>query len=115
LESRGDRIRDEGRVMDVSLKRRARERGIAEYIARELHCLLGPHAPESLAENSDIVCETFSRIFDQHGIVNEAAGARILAYVPVELARLNFKFAEFDRQLNAAIRQGSDRERRHHQ
>jgi hypothetical protein len=90
--------------MDFNLKRRARERGIAEDLARELHRLLGPHSPQALAEHSDVVCETFGRIFDRHGIVNESAGARILSYVPVELARLNFKFAEFNRQLDAAIR-----------
>jgi hypothetical protein len=90
--------------MDVSLKRRSRERSIAEDLARELHRLLGPHAPEALAENSDVVCDAFSRIFDQHGIVNESSGARILGYVPKVLAQLNFKHAELHRQIDAAIR-----------
>jgi hypothetical protein len=90
--------------MDFNLKRRARERGIAEDLARELHRLLGPHSPQALAEHSDVVCETFARIFDQHGVVAESSGARILSFVPAELARLNFKYAELDRQLTAAIR-----------
>jgi hypothetical protein len=90
--------------MDVNLKRRARERGIAEAVARELHRMLGPHSPESLAENSDVVCDTFSRVFDRHGIVNESSGARILGYVPKYLAALNQDFDALNRKLDAAMR-----------
>jgi hypothetical protein len=41
--------------------------------------------------------------------VDESAAERVLHYVPAFLAELNLKFAEFDRQLDAAIRQGSTR------
>jgi hypothetical protein len=81
-----------------------RERRIAEEIASELHRVLGPIMPESLAEHRDVVCEVFDRLFDRHGIVAEAAGARILAHVPKVLARLNQSFAELNRRLDAAVR-----------
>ena len=91
--------------MDIRL--RARERRIAEEIARELHRALGPHAPEALAENSDVVCGIFSAAFDEHRVVSESSGARILAYVPAELARLNQSFADLNLKLDAAIRSRS--------
>jgi len=97
--------------------KRKRELAIASEIANELFRALGPAMmPESLGEkNRDVVEKVFGDAFDRHGVVAESSGARILGFVPSMLAKLNFKFAEFDRQLDAAIRQGSDRERRHHQ
>jgi hypothetical protein len=91
--------------MDTNLRRRSREHGIAEEIASELHRALGPTMPEALVgDNRDIVCGIFADAFDRHHVVSEASGARILKYVPSTLAKLNFEFAEFDRQLDAAIR-----------
>jgi hypothetical protein len=90
--------------MDLNFKRRSRERAIASEIANELYHALGPAMPEALAENRDVVCETFARVFDRHGIVTEASGSRILAYVPKVLADLNLKFAELKSRLDAAVR-----------
>ena len=93
--------------MDTNLRRRSHERAIAAEVANELFRALGPAMmPESLGEkNRDVVERVFGDAFDRHGVAAEASGARILAYVPAELARLNFKYAEFDRKLDAAVRQ----------
>jgi hypothetical protein len=102
------RIRDEGRVtsMDTNLRRRSRERAIAAEVANELFRALGPAMmPESLGEkNREVVERVFDSMFDKHGIVTEASGARILGFVPSMLAKLKLKYAELDRQLDAAIR-----------
>jgi hypothetical protein len=90
--------------MDVNLKRRAFERAVALKIAQDLTQALGPIMPEALAVKSDVVCRIFSDALDQNRIVDETAAERILHYVPAFLAELNFKFAELDRQLSAAIR-----------
>jgi hypothetical protein len=81
-----------------------RERQIAEEIANELHRVFGPIMPEALAEKNDAICKIFADAFDRYHVVSEASGARILAYVPKVLADLNLKFAELDRQLDAAVR-----------
>jgi hypothetical protein len=88
--------------MDWNLNRRKREREIAAEIADELHRVLGPTSPEVLAEKSDLVCGIFADSFDRHQVVSEASGERILAHVPLVLADLNRKFAELNRQLDAA-------------
>jgi hypothetical protein len=88
----------------MDFKRRKLEHAIASEIAHELHRVMGPILPEMLAEKNDVVCGIFAEAFDRHGVAAEAAGARILAAVPAELARLNFKYAEFNRQLDAATR-----------
>jgi hypothetical protein len=82
---------------------KARDRRIAEEIAHELQRVLGPILPEELAENRDAVCGVFDRVFDRHRIVNEDVGARILARVPKELARLNLQYVETNRRLNVAV------------
>ena len=89
---------------DLNVKRRNLEQSIANEIAHEIYQALGPTMPEALAKNGDVVCEVFGRAFDRHGIINEASGARILAYVPKELAVRNLQFAEINRQLVAAVR-----------
>jgi hypothetical protein len=73
----------------------AEERAIAVELAAELTKALGPVLPpEALsAKDGDVVREVFSRVFDAHGIVIEAVGARILSRLPKLLAR-----AEFNRQ-----------------
>src|ERR1035437_2911877 len=94
--------------MDVNLRRRARERAIAAEIANELAlspAMQGGLTPEPLSDNSSLVCEVFGRVCDRHQVVTEDAGARILEYVPKVLAKLNLKFADLNRQLDAAIRQ----------
>jgi hypothetical protein len=90
------RYQGEGRVK--------RERRIAEEIANELHRALGPIMPEDLGENSEVVERVFGDAFDRHHVVSESAGARVLGYVPAELARLNFKYAELQLRLDAAMR-----------
>jgi hypothetical protein len=82
-----------------------RERRIAEEIANELHRALGPIMPEDLGENSEVVERVFGDAFDRHHVVSEASGARVLGYVPAELARLNQSFADLNQKLDAAIRQ----------
>jgi hypothetical protein len=82
---------------------RARERRIAEEIARELHRAIGNLMPESLPAHGDVVRSTFGDAFDRHHIVDETVAARILARVPRTLARLNLKFAELNAQLDAAV------------
>jgi hypothetical protein len=101
MESGAGRLGVEGGVMDI--KRRVRERRIAEEIAHELHRALGAIRPEALAENRDIVCGIFADAFDRHGVAAEAAGARILKFVPKALAELNQSFAELQCRLDAAI------------
>jgi len=88
----------------ANLKRRKREQAIANEIAHELHRALGTIMPSALAQNSDVVCKVFGEAFDRNRIVDESAGARILAYVPKELAARNLQFAELNRQLAAAVR-----------
>ena len=84
---------------------RLRER-IAEYIASELHRLLGPIMPQDLAGgNGDTVRGVFGDAFDRNHVVREPVAARILARVPRELARLNLQFAELNLRLDAAVRQ----------
>jgi hypothetical protein len=90
--------------MDFNLKRRAFERAVAFKIAEDLTHTLGPILPEALAVKSDVVCRIFSDALDQNRIVDETAAERILHYVPAFLAEMNLKYAEFDRQLTAAIR-----------
>jgi hypothetical protein len=99
----------------MDFKRRKHEQAVASAIAHELHRVMGPILPEMLATRNDIVCGVFSKAFDQYKIFDEAVAARILKFVPKRLAELNLKFADFNRQLSAAIRQGGDRDRRHHQ
>jgi hypothetical protein len=82
-----------------------RERRIAEEIASELQRVLGPILPQDLGENGDTVRGVFGDAFDRHGIINETVAARILARVPKELAAMNLKFAELNRQIAAAVRQ----------
>jgi hypothetical protein len=92
--------------MDANLRRRARERQIAEEIASELRRAFGgPIMPEALGGgNRDIVCEVFGRVFDSHQILSESAAARILAHVPRYLAAQNQGFADLNLKLDAAIR-----------
>jgi hypothetical protein len=85
----------------MDIKRR--ERAIAEEIAEKIYRVQGPIAPEDL--DRDIVCGIFADFFDSHQVVAEAEGARILALVSPLLAELNLKYAELNRQLDAAIRQ----------
>jgi hypothetical protein len=86
----------------VDFNQRMRERRIAAEIAHAIQAL-GPTLPENL--DRDVVCGIFADFFDKHGIVDESAGARILAHTPKVLAKLNFKFAELNAQLDAAVRQ----------
>jgi hypothetical protein len=104
LRARGPGLFNEGHM---DLKRKARERQIAEEIANEIYHELGPVAPEALAlaKNSDIVCKVFSDAFDRHRITNEASAARILKHVPKILAGLNESFANLNQKLDAAIQQ----------
>jgi hypothetical protein len=88
----------------MDFKRRKLEHAIASEIAHELHRVMGPILPEMLATRNDIVCGVFSRAFDQYKIFDEAVAVRILKFVPKRLAELNLKFAEFNRQFDAAIR-----------
>jgi hypothetical protein len=80
------------------------ERAIASKISQELCEALGPAMPpEELMTRRDLVCETFTRVFDdQHGIVDESSAVRILGRVSKALAK-NFKAAEVNRQ-HAAMR-----------
>ena len=97
------------------MNRKARDRRVAEEIADELAKALGGPALTAIArsripsealteETRDTVGEVFGRIFDQRGIVTEAAAANILMCVPRILAK-NFKAAERNRQLDAAMPQ----------
>jgi hypothetical protein len=95
----------------MDLKRRKFEQSVASAIAHELHRVMGPILPEMLATRNDIVCGVFSTVFDQYKIFDEAVAARILKFVPKRLAELNFKFAEFNRQFNAAMRPAINPER----
>jgi hypothetical protein len=89
----------------MDFNRRTRERAIASEIAHELHRALGAIRPEELVgENRDVVEKVFGTAFDRHGVTAEAVAARILKFVPKRLAELNLKFADFNRQLDAAIR-----------
>jgi hypothetical protein len=89
---------------EANLKRK-RERAIASEVANELFRVLGAIRPEELVgENRDVVERIFGHAFDRHGVVAEASGARILEFVPKVLASLNLKYAEFNRQIDAAIR-----------
>ncbi|SIO50132.1 hypothetical protein SAMN05443247_06641 [Bradyrhizobium erythrophlei] len=84
--------------------RARRERQIGEEIATELAKASGLAMlpPEASTENQTVVEEIFTRVFDQYQI-NEAEGDRILEHTWKALARL--KFAERNRQLDAATRQ----------
>jgi hypothetical protein len=83
---------------------RTRERAIAEEISNEIHRVLRPVMPEDLGDkNQDLVCGIFAGAFDRHGVTDEAAGARILSYVPGALAELNFNFFELNRQIALAV------------
>jgi hypothetical protein len=88
--------------------RARRERQIAEEIAHEIQRrVLGPTMrPEDLVGQNETVCGVFADFFDRHQVVSEESGARILAHVPKVLAKLNFEFAERNRRLDAATRQG---------
>jgi hypothetical protein len=89
----------------MDIKRRAKERRIAELIALELNRVLGPVLPEMLAVRNDTVCGIFSAAFDSHRVVDEASAERILHFVPAYLATLNESFATLNAKLDAAIRQ----------
>jgi hypothetical protein len=93
----------------MDFRQRARERAIADEIANELHRVLGPLNPEDLEKNSATVGEVFGRVFDRHGIIDEAPAAQILARVPKELAALNLPFADLNRKLDSAIRTSAPR------
>jgi hypothetical protein len=97
--------------MDTNLRRRAFERAVALKIAQDLTHTLGPIRPESLVVMNDVVCRIFSDALDKNGVDDESAAERILHYVPAFLAQLNLKYAESDRQLNAAIRHRSHQSR----
>jgi hypothetical protein len=98
LESAG-RGGSESRMID-----KTRERAIAQEIANEIRLVLGQVMPEDLGnKNQDLVCGIFAGAFDRHRVVDEAAGARILSYVPGILAKLNFNFAELNRRLDVAV------------
>jgi hypothetical protein len=88
----------------MDFKRRKHERAVAAKIASELHRVLGPIAPETLAVKSEVTCKVFSEVFDYYG-VTESAAERILHLVPAILADLNLKFAELNSRLDAVIRQ----------
>jgi hypothetical protein len=90
-------------AMDFNLKRRAFEQAVAADVAAELFRALGPGIP--IADHSETVCRVFGAGLDRHQITTEAAAARILGFVPKYLADLNRQRAEFNRQLDAAIRQ----------
>jgi hypothetical protein len=79
------------------------ERTIASEVSHELTRLLGALAPEALMTNQTVVEETFTRVFDRHGVTNESSAVRILGRASKALAR-NFKFAERNRRLDAAMR-----------
>jgi hypothetical protein len=87
----------------MDFKQRLRERRIASEIAHEIHRVSGPTLPENL--DRDVVCGIFADFFDRHKIVDESAGARILAHTPKVLAKLNLEFAERNCRLDAAMRQ----------
>jgi hypothetical protein len=89
----------------MDFKRRARERAIALEIAQAIHSALGSSTkPEDLGEkNRDLVCAKFADAFDSHGVTDEAAGARILSYVPGVLAELNYSFYELNRKIDIAV------------
>ena len=84
--------------------RRAKERRIAEEIARELHRVMGPFVPEMLTIKSDAVAAIFTAAFDSHNVVDERAAERILHHVPVVLADLNREYAELNSRIDAAMR-----------
>jgi hypothetical protein len=88
----------------MDFKRRKFEQSVASEIAHEIYRTLGPTMPEALAVKSDVICRVFGEAFDRHGVVTESAAERILSFVPAELAALNFRFADFNRQLTVAIR-----------
>ena len=84
--------------------RRAKERRIAEEIARELHRVMGPFVPEMLATKNAVIHKVFADAFDLHSVTDEPSAGRVLAHVPKALAGLNLKFAELQRRLAAAVR-----------
>jgi hypothetical protein len=80
------------------MSRKARDSRIAAVIGEELTKALGPVIrPEALTEHSDVVCEVFGRVFDQHGVVTEWVAANVLKCVPRVLAK-----AELARRRDAA-------------
>ena len=89
----------------MDLRRRTRERQIAEGIAAELHRVMGPILPEMLATKNAVIHKVFADAFDFYSVTDEPSAGRILAHVPKALAGLNLKFAELQRRLDAAMRQ----------
>ena len=89
----------------MDLRRRTRERQIAEGIAAELHRRMGPILPEMLATKNAVIHKVFADAFDLHSDTDEPSAGRILAHVPKALADLNREFAVLNRQLDFAIRQ----------
>ena len=88
----------------MDIRQMTRERRIAREIADELYRAIGPTMPETLGDHGDLVREIFGKVFDRHGIANEATAARILAKVPKLLADLNLQFADLHRRLDAAVK-----------
>jgi hypothetical protein len=89
---------------DLNVNRRNFEMTIALQVAQEL-TRTGPFQPELLAVRSDEVCRIFGEALDSNQIVDEAAAARILSYVPKFLAERYRQRAELNCRIDAAIRQ----------
>jgi hypothetical protein len=81
-----------------------RAQAIAAEIADEIGRKLGPIPPETLAVQSELICEIFGAALDRNKIVDEASAARVMAFVPQFLADKYRQRAELNARIDAAVR-----------